>query len=313
MNALVTGGAGFIGSNIVKKLLEDGHTVTVLDNLLSGFERNISGLDCTFIKGDITNSEDVERAFEGNKIDTVFHLAASVGNKRSIDFPISDSMINVIGTLNVLECARKNGVKKLVASSSAGIYGELKTLPIREDHPIEPESPYATSKLGMEKHCLAYGKLYDIEVVCLRYFNVYGPNQRFDAYGNVIPKFVFMLLDGDDINIYGDGNQTRDFINVKDVVQANIKAATTLGATGAYNCASGTQISINDLVTEIEKQGDLKGKVNLVGERAGDVKDSLADISNAKVTFNFAPQVDLSSGLKEYIEWAKQEHLISQQ
>jgi len=311
MNALVTGGAGFIGSNIVKQLLEDGHTVTVLDNLLSGFERNISGLDCTFVKGDITKDEDVAKAFSANKIDTVFHLAASVGNKRSIDFPISDSMINVIGTLNVLEHARKNGVKKLVASSSAGIYGELKTLPIKEDHPIEPESPYATSKLGMEKHCLAYGKLYDMEVVCLRYFNVYGPNQRFDAYGNVIPKFVFMLLDGDDINIYGDGNQTRDFINVKDVVQANIKAATTLGATGAYNCASGTQISINDLVAEIDKQGSLKGKVNYVGERLGDVKDSLADVSSAQKAFGFVPEVGLREGLKEYIQWAKQEHLIS--
>jgi UDP-glucose 4-epimerase len=221
-------------------------------------------------------------------------------------------MINVIGTLNVLEHARKNGVKKLVASSSAGIYGELKTLPIKEDHPIEPESPYATSKLGMEKHCLAYGKLYDMEVVCLRYFNVYGPNQRFDAYGNVIPKFVFMLLDGDAINIYGDGEQTRDFINVKDVVQANIKAATTLGATGAYNCASGTQISINNLIKEIDNQGGLSGNVQNVTERLGDVKDSLADVSSAQKSFGFVPEVGLKEGLKEYIEWAKQEHLTSQ-
>lgn len=311
MNALVTGGAGFIGSNLVKELLKLGHNVVVLDNLLSGYERNINELSCTFIKGDITVMDDVRRAFDVTEIDTVFHLAASVGNKRSIDFPISDSEINVLGTLNVLEEARKRGVKKLVASSSAGIYGELKTLPIEEDHPIDPESPYAASKLCMEKQCLAYGKLYDMEVVCLRYFNVYGPNQRFDAYGNVIPKFVFMLLDEEPITIFGNGEQTRDFINVADVVQANIKAAITKGAIGAFNCASGTQISINNLVKALEEQSHLKGTVVYGNKRPGDVKDSLANINAAKRAFDFSPKVDILDGLVEYVSWARNEHLKS--
>jgi nucleoside-diphosphate-sugar epimerase len=308
MNALVTGGAGFIGSNLVKELLDRGHNVVVLDSLLSGYKKNIESLNCNFIEGDITKEEDVKRAFDGNEIDTVFHLAASVGNKRSIDFPISDSMINVIGTLNVLEEARKRGVKKIVASSSAGIYGELKTLPIVEDHPIDPESPYAASKLCMEKHCLAYGKLNDIEVVCLRYFNVYGPNQRFDAYGNVIPKFVFLLLDQKPITIFGDGEQTRDFINVHDVVQANIKAATTPGASGAYNCASGTQISINGLVNSLDELCDLKGEVIYGDLRLGDVKDSLANISAANKSFGFKPTVEIDNGLMEYVKWAREEY-----
>lgn len=306
MNALVTGGAGFIGSNLVKELLNRGHKVTVIDNLLSGYQKNIDHLDCKFVKGDITKLEDVKEAFSYEKIDTVFHLAASVGNKRSIDFPISDSEINVLGTLNILEESRKRGVNKVVASSSAGIYGELKSLPIVEDHSIDPESPYAASKLCMEKQCLAYGKLYDMEVICLRYFNVYGPNQRFDAYGNVIPKFVFLLLDDKPITIYGDGNQTRDFINVADVVQANIKAAEIRGVQGAFNCASGTQISINDLVTEIKERG-ISGEVNYGSTRDGDVLHSLADISSANKAFGFVPETGIYQGLDEYIEWAKKE------
>ena len=141
----------------------------------------------------------------------------------------------------MLEAARRAGVRKIVASSSAGIFGELKTLPIKEDHPVEPDTPYGSTKLCMEKLCLSYAKLYDIEAVCLRYFNVYGPNQRFDAYGNVIPIFAFKMLRGEQLTIFGDGEQTRDFINVKDVVQANIKAAMAHGVSGAFNIGSGEQ------------------------------------------------------------------------
>jgi UDP-glucose 4-epimerase len=195
-----------------------------------------------------------------------------------------------------------------VTSSSAGIYGELKHLPIREDHPAEPDSPYGTSKLCKEKHCLAYAKLYDIEAVCLRYFNVFGPNQRFDAYGNVIPIFVFKMLRGERLSIFGDGEQTRDFVNVRDVVSANIRAAHSRGVSGAFNVASGTQISINHLVALLRETSGLEPEVVHEGPRPGDVRHSIADVSAARNAFGFVPGVRLEDGLAEYLAWAREEH-----
>lgn len=302
MKKLVTGGAGFIGSNIVRQLLQDGHVVVVLDNLLSGHRSNLNDLGCELITGDIRDDAAVARAMKG--VDTVFHLAASVGNKRSIDHPLLDSDINVMGTLTVLEAARAAGVKKIVASSSAGIFGELKTVPIREDHPVEPDTPYGSSKLCMEKHCLAYAKLHGIEAVCLRYFNVYGPNQRFDAYGNVIPIFVHQMLRGEPITIFGDGEQTRDFLNVRDVVQANLRAAAVTGVSGAFNVGSGTRITINELVAKLGEAAGAPPAPRYGPPRPGDVRDSLADISAARVAFGFEPTVGLDEGLAEYLMWA---------
>jgi UDP-glucose 4-epimerase len=300
---LVTGGAGFIGSNLVRRLVEEGNSVTVLDNYMSGYHSNIESFpNVRIIEGDVRDKSSVELAMQGAEI--VFHLAASVGNKRSIDNPITDAEINVLGTLQVLEAARKEGVRKIVTSSSAGIFGELKTMPIKEDHPIEPDSPYGCTKLCEEKLCLSYAKLYDIEAVCLRYFNVYGPNQRFDAYGNVIPIFVFRMLRNEPLQIFGDGEQTRDFINVNDVVQANIKAAESTGVSGAFNIASGTRVTINHLVEMITK-GYGNTKIEHGSERPGDVRHSLADISLAQQKINFIPTVDLEIGIQEYIEWAR--------
>jgi UDP-glucose 4-epimerase len=298
---LVTGGAGFIGSNLVKFLVENKNSVIVLDNFSSGYRINLNPFpSANIIEGDIRNKEDVKKAMKGAEI--VFHLAASVGNKRSIDNPIADAEINVLGTINMLEAARKAGVHKIVTSSSAGIFGELKTIPIKEDHPIEPDSPYGCTKLCEEKLCLSYSKLYDIEVICLRYFNVYGQNQRFDAYGNVIPIFVFRMLRNESILIYGDGEQTRDFVHVEDVVQANIKAAEIKGISGAFNIASGKRVTINRLVEIISKNNEVK--VEHVNERQGDVRHSLADISLAHEKFNYIPKIDLEKGIEKYIEWA---------
>jgi UDP-glucose 4-epimerase len=304
MNCLVTGGAGFIGSNLVKQLLVDGHKVTVLDNLQSGYRSNIDPYpDVRFIEGDIRNEDDVANAVNGCEV--VFHLAASVGNKRSIDYPLIDAEINVMGTLKLLEASRKAGVRKIVASSSAGIFGELKTIPIKEDHVVEPDTPYGSTKLCMEKLCLAYAKLYDIEAVCLRYFNVYGPNQRFDAYGNVIPIFVFKVLNGEQITIFGDGEQTRDFVNVRDVVQANIKAATNHGVSGAFNIGSGSSITINYLADIIQEFSGVSVPVVHGKPRPGDVRDSLADISASKTVFDFHPSTELNVGMKEYVSWVR--------
>ena len=306
MRALVTGGAGFIGSNLTGRLVAEGRSVVVLDNLSSGYRRNLDPYpDVQFTVGDVRNADTVERAVEN--VDVIYHMAASVGNKRSIDDPVADAEVNVIGTIRMLEAARRNGVRKVVASSSAGIFGELKSLPIGENHPTEPDSPYGCSKLCEEKECLVYAKLYGIEVVCLRYFNVYGPNQRYDAYGNVIPIFVFQMLRGEPLTVFGDGEQTRDFVNVSDVVQANIKAAMTSGLTGAFNVASGTRITINRLVELLCEVSGMRPEVRHGPSRPGDVLHSLADISAARAAFGYSPAVDMRAGLTEYVRWARSE------
>ncbi len=306
MKSLVTGGAGFIGSNIVAELVAQGHEVTVLDNLLSGYRSNLDPFpQVRFIEGDIRDSAAVRDAIKGAEV--VFHHAASVGNKRSIDNPLEDAEINVLGTLQILQACREFKVRKIVTASSAGIFGELVTMPILEDHPVEPDSPYGCTKLAKEKLCLAYAKLYDLEAVCLRYFNVYGPNQRFDAYGNVIPIFVFQMLRNEPLTIFGDGEQTRDFINVQDVVQANLKAAQKVGISGAFNLGSASRVTINRLVDMVGEVAGVELKPVHGPERPGDVRHSLADVSAAASAFGFKPTVGLREGLATYLAWAREE------
>lgn len=302
--ALVTGGAGFIGSNLARLLLDEGREVVIYDNLSSGYRQNAAELvQARFVQGDVRDANGLTEAMQGT--DTVFHLAASVGNTRSIERPIDDAEINVIGTLRVLEAARALGVRKIVFSSSAGIFGELKHLPIREDHPVEPDSPYGASKLAAEKMCLAYAKLYELEAICLRYFNVYGVNQRYDAYGNVIPIFAHRMLRGETITIFGDGEQTRDFINVRDVARVNLQASEVSGVSGAFNVASGTTITINRLVELMSEVGEVHSSVDYGPPRKGDVRHSRADISAAHEAFGFVPTVELEDGLAEYMAWCK--------
>jgi len=302
MKALITGGAGFIGSNIVRQWLQLGHEAVVLDNLQSGYRKNlVAGV--RFVEGDIRNIGDVEEAIEGCAV--VFNLAASVGNKRSIDNPIDDSDINVLGLLQVLEAARRNGIKKIVHSSSAGIFGELKTLPINEDHPQDPDTPYGVSKLAGEKLCITYNRLYGMENVCLRYFNIYGPLQRFDEYGNVIPIFATQILSGKPITIFGDGEQTRDFVHVRDVAEANIRSATTPDISGVFNIGSGSRVTINNLAMMLKSATGIDGAIVHGAVRPGDVRDSLADIRKAKAAFGYDPRQDLYEGLAEYIRWLK--------
>jgi UDP-glucose 4-epimerase len=303
MKVLVTGGGGFIGSNLVALLLGEGHEVAVLDDFSSGYRENLAGLTrVRVVEGDVRDPAAVERAVAGAEV--VFHLAASVGNARAIADPILDSEVNVIGTLRVLEAARGAGVRKVVFSSSAGIFGELRTLPIREDHPVEPDSPYGASKLAAEKHCLLYARLYDLECVCLRYFNVYGPNQRYDAYGNVVPIFATKMLRGEPLTVFGDGEQTRDFVNVRDVARANYLAGTSRGVSGAFNVGSATRITINRLVELLRDASGIEPTVEHGPPRPGDVRDSLADVSAAKAAFGFEPTVRVEDGLREYMAWA---------
>jgi UDP-glucose 4-epimerase len=300
-SALVTGGAGFIGSNIVKALVGKSFTVRVLDNLSTGYKQNIPvSENVTFVQGDIRDEPVLSKAVQG--VDTIFHLAASVGNRRSLENPLMDAEINVIGTLRLLEAARKAKVKKIVFTSSAAIFGELRILPISEDHPISPDSFYGASKFAAERDCLIYGGLHGISVTCLRPFNVYGPNQRYDVYGNVIPIFGNRVLEGKKLVIYGDGEQTRDFANVHDVVQANLLAAHAQSS-GVFNLASGTQITINHLAALIQKAAGKNVGVEYAPPRLGDVRHSKGDISAARRELGFRPSVSLEDGLQEYMHW----------
>lgn len=304
--ALVTGGAGFIGSNVVRLLAEEGYDVVVLDNLTTGYRQNVDGLSVVrLVEGDVRDADLVGRLMDG--VAVVFHLAASVGNTRSIEHPVEDSEVNVVGTLRVLEAARRAGVGKIVCSSSAAIFGELKHLPIREDHPTEPDSPYGVSKLAEEKQCLAYAKLYDLEAVCLRYFNVYGVNQRYDAYGNVIPIFAHRMLHREPLTVFGDGEQTRDFVNVSDVARINLLAARARGISGAFNIASGESITLNSLVAAMCEASGINPQIEHGTPRKGDVRHSQADISLAVERLGYKPTVGLREGLAEYMAWAQRE------
>jgi UDP-glucose 4-epimerase len=306
LKTLVTGGGGFIGSNLVRLLLENGHQVVVLDNLSSGYRKNLDPFpQVQFVEGDVRDASAVHRCAAGAEV--IFHMAASVGNTRSIEHPLEDAEINVLGTLRVLEAARNSGVRKVVFSSSAGIFGELKTLPIREDHPVEPDSPYGATKLAAEKLCLVYAKLYPLEAVCLRYFNVYGVNQRYDAYGNAIPIFAHRMLHGETVIIFGDGEQTRDFIHAGDVAKANYLAGLSRGISGPFNIGSGTRITINRLVELLCQVSGIQARVEHGPPRKGDVRDSLADVAPAKKAFGFEPGMSLEKGLAEYMDWAKKD------
>ncbi len=308
MNVLVTGGAGFIGSNVVRLLLDGGHSVTVLDNLSTGYRQNVDGSAARFIEGDVRDADRVVQAAKG--ADVIIHMAASVGNQRSLADPRADTAVNALGTLNVLEAARVAAVRKVVYSSSAGIFGELRTLPIAEDHPIEPDSPYGVSKLAGEKHCLVYSRLYGLEAICLRYFNVYGVNQRFDAYGNVIPIFATLLLRSEPLTIFGDGEQTRDFINVADVARANVLAAYNRGVSGAFNLGSGTAVTVNHLVHLLEQAAGRRATVQHGPPRPGDVRHSRADIRAIGQALGFVPTIALEPGLAEYVDWLGRERQL---
>lgn len=302
MKVLVTGGAGFIGSNVVKQLLQRDYEVVVLDNFSTGYEDNLKPFPQVRIyRADIRDRDVVDKATEGVSI--IFHLAASVGNVRSLENPLFDSDVNVLGTLNILEVARKKGIKKFVYSSSAALYGEPQYLPIDEKHALHPDSPYGVSKLAGEKHCMCFSSLYDMDIVGLRYFNVYGVNQRYDAYGNVIPIFMTLLLQNQPLTIFGDGEQTRDFVNVEDVVRANLLAAGTEGVRGVFNIGSGMNLTVNRLAALIQDIFKISVKIKYSPPRKGEVKHSLSDISRAKSMLRYTPQVSIEEGLEKYFDW----------
>lgn len=295
---LVTGGAGFIGSNLVDRLAPD-NKVTVLDNLSTGVPSNLdkSKSRITFVKGDILDKALLKDIVA--EVEFIFHLAANVGNIKSIKEPDVDMEINIRGTLNLLEACRQTKIQRLVYSSSGAIFGECKYLPIDEEHPVNPESPYAVSKLAAEKYCLAFNKVYDLPTTAVRYFNVYGPRQDTSEYANAVSIFLSRTKQGKPITIFGDGEQTRDFVFVQDVVSANILAASQPAAVGqVFNIATGQATSINRIAEIIRQVSTKTIPISYANSRAGEVIHSRATIEKAKKLLGYNPQISLDEGLR---------------
>ena len=300
MKIVITGGAGFIGSNIAEELAKK-HDVVIIDDLSTGRVENVEDLDLELVQGSITDPDMLKENFRG--VDYVFHQAALPSVQRSIEDPVLANEVNICGTLNVLVAARDADVKKVIYASSSSVYGDTPELPKREDMNPDPKSPYAVAKLAGEYYCRVFNEIYGLKTVALRYFNVYGPRQDPSSdYAAVLPKFTNRCLAGKEPIIYGDGEQTRDFTFVRDVVQANVRAMGS-DATGVFNVATGTRISINDLAGMVMEI--IGNRVDCVYEepRAGDVRDSLGDISKAHAGFGYVPRYVMEDGLKETIGW----------
>jgi UDP-glucose 4-epimerase len=302
LKVIVTGGAGFIGSHLAKELVRQGCHVTILDDLSTGRKENIKRLiedrDVNFVQGSITDISLLQELFREE--DYVFHEAAIPSVPRSVENPQASNEVNITGTLNVLLAAKNNGVRKVIYASSSSIYGDTPTLPKKEDMIPSPQSPYAVTKLASEYYCGIFQQVYGLATVCLRYFNVYGPRQDPSSqYAAVIPKFIKRVSEVSPPIIFGDGEQSRDFTFIKDVVAANILAAKT-DACGVFNIGTGKRVSINQLAHLV---------TNLLGNAfepihqdpaPGDVRHSLADITRAK-TFGYEPRYNLEQGLREII------------
>jgi nucleoside-diphosphate-sugar epimerase len=304
---LVTGGAGFIGSHIVDRLLDEGFNVRVFDNLSTGDKKNLaqhkSKKNLQFIEGDIRNFDLVKKAVKG--VDAIFHEAALVSVTRSVEDPLLANEVNVTGTLNLLKACVDAKVKRFVFASSCAVYGNSKILPNQENLMPMPLSPYAVSKLAAENYVKVFHVVYGLETVILRYFNVYGPRQKYGPYSGVISIFINSLLEDKPPTIYGDGKQTRDFVNVKDVIEANMLALSKRNAAGeVFNVSTGEAITINNLARTLQK---IMGKTDFepvyADARLGDVRDSYADISKTRKKLGYKPTVKLDKGLNELIKW----------
>jgi len=302
--ALVTGGAGFIGSNLVRGLLAQGDDVRVLDNFSTGNRTNLEGLDVEIVEGELRSYERVHNAVR--RTDVVYHLGALGSVPRSVQDPLTSSAVNVEGTLNVLLAARDESVRRVVFSSSTSVYGSSRTLPTREDTPPDPISPYGVAKLAAERYCISFSRVYEsFESVVLRYFNVFGPRQSpFSQYAAVVPLFVTAIADGEPVEIHGDGDQSRDFTYVANVVDATIRAGRADGASGEIvNVAAGAPVSVNQIADTI---GSILGRPvekRHSPPRAGDIRDSWADLTKAERLLEYRPAIGLEDGLRKTIEF----------
>ncbi|MCZ2288316.1 MAG: SDR family oxidoreductase [Anaerolineales bacterium] len=306
MNVLVTGGAGFIGSHIVRGLLERGDRVRVLDNFSTGKRGNLDGLDVEIVEADLRDASRLTEACRG--VETVFHQAAFVSVPQSMQEPLDCFDVNVTGTASLLEAARKHGVKRVVFASSAAVYGDSDAYPLSEETPLHPLSPYAASKRVDEIYGQLYTASFGVEVVGLRYFNVYGPRQRPDSqYAAAVPIFIRRLLDNKPVTIFGDGGQTRDLIFVGDVVRANFVAAAHPSAPGGvFNICTGNETRILDLVEILQDLFPSAPAPEFAAPRAGDIYRSIGSPQKAAETIGFRAEVSLTDGLARTAEWMKE-------
>jgi len=302
---LVTGGAGFIGSSICEELVARGHSVCAYDDLSTGKLENLRDImdRIEFMSSDVRSAPDLEKAMEGASY--VLHQAAIPSVPRSIEEPLYVNDVNVIGTLNVLECARKQGVRRVVFASSSSVYGDSETLPKHEGMPCAPKSPYAVTKAVGEHYCALYGSVYGVPVVSLRYFNIFGPRQdSASQYSGVISKFASGLLGGETLTVYGDGHQSRDFTYISNVVEANLSACVSPEAPGrVINIGSGGRITVNDLVASLAEITGKEPDVEYSAPRPGDVLHSEADISAARELLGYEIRTGFKEGLKKTVEW----------
>ncbi|MEP6895005.1 MAG: SDR family NAD(P)-dependent oxidoreductase [Chloroflexota bacterium] len=312
MKYLVTGGAGFIGSHISRTLLERGDTVRILDNFSTGKRENIEDLTRQFgasqlevMEGDVRDASRVKEAVSG--IEIIFHEAAFVSVPQSMDEPQNCFDVNITGTSLIFDAARRAGVRRAVVASSAAVYGESEALPLVEETPLMPKSPYAVSKRVDEMYAEMFTNSFGFEVAALRYFNVYGPRQRPDSmYAAAVPIFARRLLDGKPITVYGDGGQTRDLINVRDIVRANIAASEHPNAAGKiFNICTGIETKLLDLLDVLYALFPDAPKAEFAAPRAGDIYRSVGSPQKALDVMGYKAQVSLAEGLKETVEWMR--------
>jgi UDP-glucose 4-epimerase len=307
VRALVTGGAGFIGSNLVRRLLGDGHDVRVLDDLCTGFRENVPS-EVELIVGDVADGAVVRSAMVG--VEVVFHQAARRSVIGSVEHPLRTDTANVHGTLVIIDAARLAGARRVVSASSSSVYGGAELMPTPECAPLIPRSPYAVSKLAGEQYCRVYSELHGLETVSLRYFNIYGPRQRPDsAYAAVIPLFIDTLANGRRPTVHGDGGQSRDFTFIDDAVAANIAAATAPARAcsgNAYNVAGGHRYSLLELLEILSRIQGVVAEPEFSDPRAGDVRHSEADISAAGTDLGYRPSVTFEHGLRQTVDWFRE-------
>jgi len=313
---VVTGGAGFIGSHLTTRLGRAGHEVRILDNLTSGGSRERADVladipHVSIVNGDVRDPDVCRRVCVG--ADVVLHQAAEASVPRSVDDPANCAAINIGGTINMLSAAQSSTVTRFVLASSCAVYGDTPAMSKHEASLVDPISPYASSKLSGEYFCRNFFRLHGLQTVALRYFNVYGPGQNPDGdYAAVIPKFLTAIAEGRTPVIYGDGEQSRDFIYIDDVVEANLQAASGLRGTGGkvFNIGSGQRVSLNQLVEKLERILQTRMEIERRERRPGDIRHSRADVAAAAGLLQFAPSVSLDDGLARTLQWYKAQHAL---
>lgn len=306
---VITGGAGFIGSHIAEKLAKDGHEIVIVDNLdpyysvdlkIKNVDIVLDSGDATFINADITDLPRMRQIIDST-VDYVYHEAAQAGVRISVEDPFKPNDVNVLGTLNVLKASLDAGVNKVIHASSSSVYGKVKYLPFDEKHPTEPVSPYGVSKLAAEHYCRVFYEVYGLPTISLRYFTVYGPRMRPDL---AISIFTQKMLNNAPITVFGDGEQTRDFTYIEDVVEANKRLLNNKATDGkVLNIGGGNRISVNDLIENLRSITGSTSKVIKVDKQKGDTEDTLADISLGNELIGYKPSFDINKGLNKFVDW----------